>query len=42
MKFEKITDNKIKISLTSEDMDMNNISKNILISDNFIAHPLLQ
>lgn len=23
-------------------MDMNNISKNILISDNFIAHPLLQ
>lgn len=42
MKFEKLTDNKIKISLTSEDMDMNNISKNILISDNFISHPLLQ
>lgn len=42
MRFEKITDTKIKIIFTSEDMNINHISKRSILSENYISQKLLQ
>ena len=46
MKFEKITDNKLKVVFTKEDMDSHNVSKETFLSDcsefQDIFHNLLQ
>ena len=42
MKFEKITDKKIKITLSFYDLESNNISINNLFSDSNLSEKLLQ
>ncbi len=42
MRLKKITNNKIKIYFTFEDMNSCHISKDLLFSDNYIAQNLLQ
>lgn len=42
MKIKKITNNKIKIFLSLEDMNICHISKDLLFSDNYISQHLLQ
>lgn len=42
MKIKKITNNKIKIFLSLEDMNICHISKDLLFSDNYISQYLLQ
>ncbi len=42
MKFEKITDSKIKILFTLEDMNLNNISAKSFLSNNSISQKILQ
>lgn len=42
MKFEKITDNKIKVVFTLEDMSLNNISAKSFLSNNSISPQIFQ
>ena len=42
MKFEKLTDNKLRIIFTADDMDSNNISTNAILSNNDSSQKLLQ
>ena len=42
MKFEKITDSKIKAILTEKDMELNNISSETLFSNSNFSQQLLQ
>lgn len=42
MRFEKITDNKIKIFFSFDDMTKNHISKNILFSNNAFSQNFIQ
>ena len=42
MKFEKITDSKIKAILTEKDMELNNISSETLFSNSSFSQQLLQ
>lgn len=42
MKFEKLTNNKIKIYFSNEDMNLNNISKKTLFSNNSISQDFIQ
>ncbi|OKZ57185.1 MAG: hypothetical protein BHV99_02265 [Clostridium sp. 26_21] len=42
MKFEKLTNNKIKIYFSNEDMNSNNISKKTLFSNNSISQDFIQ
>ena len=42
MKFEKLTDNKLKIIFTADDMSLNNVSTKAILSNNSISQKLLQ
>lgn len=42
MKFEKLTDNKLKIIFTLEDMAANKVSANAFLSNNIVSQKLLQ
>lgn len=42
MKFEKLTDNKLKIIFTADDMNINNVSTNAILSNNASSQKLLQ
>ena len=42
MRFEKITDNKIKIFFSFDDMNKNHISRKILFSNNAFSQNFIQ
>ncbi len=42
MKFEKLTDNKLRIIFTTDDMNLNNVSTNAILSNSDSSQKLLQ